>query len=172
MLHLRAASPDDTRAIAAAIASVSRSGDLVVLAGEMGAGKTAFAQGFGRELGVTEPITSPTFTLVHSYDTSSKVTLHHADIYRLSSHNEVADLALGELLEYDGIVLVEWGDVVARSLGEHLLVRLDHDPDDESVRHITVSGSGRSWAARWERVEAALERFADHDTGHGADWID
>ena len=168
MLFLRAATLDDTRAIAAALASVARTGDLIVLAGEMGAGKTAFAQGFGRALGVSEPITSPTFTLVHSYDTSSKVTLHHADIYRLSSHNEVADLALGELLEYDGIVLVEWGDVVARSLGEHLLVRLDHDAIDEMVRHVTVSATGRSWAARWERVEAALERFVDHD----ADGVD
>ena len=65
--------------------------------------------------------TSPTFTLVHSYD-AGKLTLHHADIYRLTTLNEVSDLALAELLEYDGIVLVEWGDVVARSLGDHMLV--------------------------------------------------
>lgn len=159
MLHLRASSLADTLAIAAAIAGVSRSGDLIVLAGEMGAGKTAFAKGFGAALGVTEPITSPTFTLVHSYD-AGKLTLHHADIYRLSTHNEVSDLALAELLEYDGIVLVEWGDVVAGSLGDHLLVQLDHDLDDEDVRDITVGGVGRSWATRWERLEAALEPYA------------
>ena len=58
-----------TSAIAAAIAAQCRAGDLLVLAGEMGAGKTAFAQGFGAALGVTDPITSPTFTLVHTYDT-------------------------------------------------------------------------------------------------------
>ena len=133
MLHLRARSLADTHAIAAALAAVSRRGDLIVLAGEMGAGKTAFAKGFGQALGVTEPITSPTFTLVHSYDTPGKLTLHHADIYRLSTQHEVADLALAELLEYDGIVLLEWGDVVARSLGEHLLVQLDADPDDEEL---------------------------------------
>lgn len=159
MLHLRASSLADTLAIAAAIAGVSRSGDLIVLAGEMGAGKTAFAKGFGAALGVTEPITSPTFTLVHSYD-AGKLTLHHADIYRLSTHNEVADLALAELLEYDGIVLVEWGDVVAGALGDHLLVQLDHDLDDEDVREVTVGGVGRSWATRWDRLEAALEPFA------------
>ena len=68
-LSLRAASLDATHAVAAALAGVSRAGDIILLAGEMGAGKTAFAQGFGRALGVTEPITSPTFTLVHSYDT-------------------------------------------------------------------------------------------------------
>lgn len=159
MLHLRASSLADTNAIAAALAELTRAGDLVVLAGEMGAGKTAFAKAFGAALGVTEPITSPTFTLVHSY-TVGKLTLHHADIYRLSTHNEVADLALGELLEYDGIVLVEWGDVVAGSLGDHLLVRLEHDADDEDARDIVLGGVGRAWAARWEGVAAATARFA------------
>lgn len=96
---------------------------------------------------------------MHSYE-AGKLTLHHADIYRLSTHNEVADLALAELLEYDGIVLIEWGDVVAGSLGEHLLVQLDPVPDDEDARLVTVGGVGRSWAARWDRVEAALQAFA------------
>jgi tRNA threonylcarbamoyladenosine biosynthesis protein TsaE len=158
MLQLRARTLADTRAIAAALAALSRSGDLIVLAGEMGAGKTAFAQGFGAALGVTDPITSPTFTLVHSYE-AGRVTLHHADIYRLSTHHEVADLALSELVEYDGIVLIEWGDVVAQSLGDHLLVRLDHVDDDEDARHITLSGTGRSWAMRWERVTSATAQF-------------
>ena len=159
MLHLCASSLADTHAIAAALASLSRVGDVVVLAGEMGAGKTAFAKGFGAALGVQEPITSPTFTLVHSYQ-AGKITLHHADIYRLSTHNEVADLALAELLEYDGIVLVEWGDVVARSLGDHLMVRIDTVDDDEDARQFTLSATGRAWAARWERVEAATAGFA------------
>jgi tRNA threonylcarbamoyladenosine biosynthesis protein TsaE len=159
MLQLRASSLADTHAIAAAIAGLSRTGDLVVLAGEMGAGKTAFAKGFGATLGVTEPITSPTFTLVHSYD-AGRITLHHADIYRLTTHHEVADLALAELLEYDGIVLLEWGDVVAQSLGEHLLVQLVADLDDDDVRHITISGTGRSWALRWDRLGAAVEAYA------------
>jgi tRNA threonylcarbamoyladenosine biosynthesis protein TsaE len=158
MLHLRASSLVDTHAIAASLADLARSGDLIVLAGEMGAGKTAFAQGFGAALGVTEPITSPTYTLVHSYD-AGRITLHHADIYRLTTTNEVADLALAELLEYHGIVLLEWGDVVAQSLGDHLLVQLEASLDDEQVRVITISGVGRSWAVRWERVEATLSRF-------------
>jgi tRNA threonylcarbamoyladenosine biosynthesis protein TsaE len=159
MLQLCASSLADTHAIAAAIAGLARTGDLVVLAGEMGAGKTAFAKGFGAALGVTEPITSPTFTLVHSYD-AGRLTLHHADIYRLSTHHEVADLALAELLESDGIVLLEWGDVVVQSLGEHLTVHLVADPDDDDARRITVSGTGRAWAVRWDRLSTALAPFA------------
>ncbi len=159
MLHVRSTSLAHTHAFAAALADVSRSGDLVVLAGEMGAGKTAFAQGFGRALGVAEPITSPTFTLVHSYP-AGRITLHHADIYRLSTHHEVADLALSELLEYGGIVLVEWGDVMASSFGDHALVRLEPIDEDEDARGISISATGRSWAARWERLEAAWSGVA------------
>ncbi|CAN5591229.1 hypothetical protein BH23ACT3_BH23ACT3_14180 [soil metagenome] len=81
-MMLRAGSVEVTHAIAAAVAELARASDMIVLAGEMGSGKTAFAQGFGRALGVTEPITSPTFTLVHSYD-CGKLALHHADLYRL-----------------------------------------------------------------------------------------
>lgn len=151
--------PSTTSAIAGAIAELSRAGDLLVLAGEMGAGKTAFAQGFAAALGVTEPVTSPTFTLVHSYDTG-RITLHHADVYRLDRMAEVADLALGELLESDGIVLVEWGDVVARALGDHLEVRLDA-PDFErpELRVVTLAPSGGAWASRWDRLVRALAEW-------------
>jgi tRNA threonylcarbamoyladenosine biosynthesis protein TsaE len=172
---LRAASLSDTHAIAAALAGLARVGDIVVLAGEMGAGKTAFAQGFGRALGVTEPITSPTFTLVHSYPCGPKLTLHHADIYRLDSTDDVDDLALTELAEFGGIVLVEWGDVASAGLGDHLEVRLgldesndDESNDDESNdddfgldgrRLIELQATGREWAGRWDRLAEAMEGY-------------
>ena len=162
-MHLRAANLDDTRAIAAAIASIARSGDLVVLAGEMGAGKTAFAQGFAAGLGVDEPVNSPTFTLVHTYDTG-RVNLHHADLYRLDRLSEVADLALAELVEGDGVLLVEWGDPAASMLGDHLEIRLLHDERDDDARLVTVRGVGRAWAARWERVEAAVASWRTRET--------
>ncbi len=159
-LSLRATSLDATHAVAGAVARVSRPGDVILLAGEMGAGKTAFAQGFGRALGVTEPITSPTFTLVHSYDTEGP-TLHHADLYRLDQLAEVADLALGELAEFDGIVLVEWGDVVESSFGEHLLVRLDLVDGDLASRRITIVPSGAGWARRWAALGTATAEHAE-----------
>ena len=173
---LRADSLADTHAIASALAGLARAGDVISLAGEMGAGKTAFAQGFGRALGITEPITSPTFTLVHSYPCPGNLTLHHADLYRLDSTDDVDELALLELAEFDGIVLVEWGDVAAAGLGTHLEVRLSNDDlDDEATgdgdqelddefgldeaRLIELEPTGRSWAGRWERLTQVMEAF-------------
>ncbi len=177
-LELRSASLADTHAIAAAIAGLARAGDTVVLAGEMGAGKTAFAQGFGRALGIEEAITSPTFTLVHSYPVPGRrLTLHHADLYRLDRTAELDDLALDELVEFDGIVLIEWGDVASASLGDHLTVRLERDDADDGAdddgaddgtdadfgldeaRLIEIDATGRGWAGRWDRVVSAMERF-------------
>ena len=152
MLHLRASSLADTRAIAAAVARTARVGDIIVLAGDMGAGKTAFAQGFAAALGVNEPVTSPTFTLVHTYDTE-RFALHHADLYRLDRVGEVADLALGELVDGDGVLLVEWGDVVTGLWGDHLEITLAADPDDDDARHLTVRPVGTGWAARWDRLQ-------------------
>jgi tRNA threonylcarbamoyladenosine biosynthesis protein TsaE len=187
MLLLRADSLASTHAIAAAIARLARAGDMIVLAGEMGAGKTAFAQGFGRALGVTEAITSPTFTLVHSHPVpDSKLTLHHADLYRLDSTSDVADLALHELAEFGGIVLIEWGDVAAATLGDHLEVRLEIErdrPDEpdaaegdaaegdasggagtdefglDEPRSIEIHAAGPAWAGRWDRLRSDLEPY-------------
>jgi tRNA threonylcarbamoyladenosine biosynthesis protein TsaE len=179
---LRVADLAATHAVAAAVAGLARAGDVIVLAGEMGAGKTAFAQGFGRALGITEPITSPTFTLVHSYPCTGKLTLHHADLYRLDSSTDVDDLALHELAAFGGIVLVEWGDVAAATLGDHLEIRLTHpdadldtDPDagagvadlaadaddfaDTGVREIELHATGAGWAGRWDRLGRALEAY-------------
>ncbi len=157
MITLRTTSPEGTKAVAAALASVARPGDLILLAGEMGAGKTAFAQGFAAGLGVIDAVTSPTFTLVHTYE--GRYRVHHADVYRLERLSEVADLALGELLDDDdAVVLVEWGDVVASSLGADLLtVRLEPvDLDQPELRLVTVTAAGARWTRRWPQVQSAL----------------
>jgi tRNA threonylcarbamoyladenosine biosynthesis protein TsaE len=169
---VRSNDPVSTRAIAAAVARLARAGDVILLSGDMGSGKTVFAQGFGRELGVDEPMTSPTFTLVNSYD-CGRVSLHHADLYRLDRTGEVADLALAELADLGGILLVEWGEAAVNAVHDHLAIRIDViddvsdgvagaavDLDGPMAREIEVTASGPAWAGRWERLTAALGEWA------------
>jgi tRNA threonylcarbamoyladenosine biosynthesis protein TsaE len=156
--------PGQTRALAAALSDHCLAGDLVLLVGDLGAGKTTFAQGFGEKLGVREPITSPTFILVRRYPlhppaaraTGSAIrALLHADLYRLDTLGEVADLGLAELIEDGGVALVEWGDVAEEVLGpEWLSVRFEIVADER--RRITLAADGTSWSARWPRVTVAL----------------
>lgn len=155
MLELVARSLADTQAVAGALAALVRSGDVLVLAGEMGAGKTAFTKAFAAALGVTEPVTSPTFTLVHTYDTG-RLPVHHADLYRLGTMHEVADLGLAEMAEDRGVVLVEWGDVASAAFGDHLELTLVTDLDDDDARSIVVRPVGPAWATRWSAVTESL----------------
>src|SRR3546814_6440163 len=89
-LRARTDSVDATRELAAVVAKQATAGDVILLAGELGAGKTAFVQGFGAALGVDQPITSPTFTLAHQYE--GALVLHHLAVYRLERLAELEDL--------------------------------------------------------------------------------
>ena len=154
----------ETRALAAAVAELARAGDIVVLAGDLGAGKTAFAQGFGAELGVTERITSPTFTLVSQYR-SGRLPLNHLDVYRLEQLDEVADLGLVELLDEGGVTLIEWGDSITPALPADFLeirIRLGAGDDDRMLELSTV---GPHWSARTRALAAAIATWALPDPG-------
>jgi tRNA threonylcarbamoyladenosine biosynthesis protein TsaE len=147
-------SVDETRELGAAIAGIARPGDVVVLAGDLGAGKTAFVQGFGRGLGVTERITSPTFTLVHVYE--GRLPIHHLDVYRLEQINEALDLGLPEMLDEGGVVLVEWGDAILPVLPhDHLEVRLTFGPGDDD-RYVAVRPIGPAWGPRTDALEGVM----------------
>jgi tRNA threonylcarbamoyladenosine biosynthesis protein TsaE len=155
---VRSPSVDATRALAAAVARVVRGGDLVLLMGDLGAGKTAFAQGFAAALGVIEPVTSPTFTLVRTYEAGA-LLLHHLDVYRLDHLGEFDDLAIGELLDDDAVTVIEWGDAVASRLPtDRLEVRLSYAaPEDaDTARLIQLAPSGRRWAARETALAEAV----------------
>jgi tRNA threonylcarbamoyladenosine biosynthesis protein TsaE len=160
VIELRASNLGDTHGIAGAIAGVVRPRDLIVLSGEMGAGKTAFATGFAKALGVhgDDHVSSPTFTLMHSY-TSGRIPLHHVDLYRLTSLAEVADLGVRELLDMGAVGLVEWGDVASEVLGDGLNITLVADDDDEDARTITISVDGHAWDTRWELLKNALRSW-------------
>ena len=160
-MYLHATSPSATKDIARIVGSFLRAGDVLVLAGEMGAGKTFLAQGICAALGVTEPVTSPTFNLVHSYDAPDGA-VYHADLYRLSHTDEIADLALDELASRGGIVLIEWGDVGDDVIGEHLEIRLAHGNTDDE-RDIALRAVGSRWELRWPRLVEAVKHYASSD---------
>lgn len=157
MIQCVSHSVDDTHAVASAVASLVRPRDIIILAGDMGAGKTAFTVGFSRAMRVSddEQVSSPTFTLVHSYD-SGRLPILHADLYRLNTVGEVVDLGLREQVDAGAVALVEWGDVVAEVFGDALTVELQFVDSDDTSRNITVSVEGHSWDSRWERLKDAL----------------
>lgn len=169
-LGARTQSVDETRSLAASLAGVVAPGDLVLLAGELGAGKTAFVQGLGWALGVAEPITSPTFALAQRYD--GDLVVHHLDVYRLDQLHEVLDLGIGELLD-EGVVVIEWGDAVAKALPNDYLeiaLRFGTQPDD---RVITLRPVGPRWAARADPLAAAITPWAKNgpDSPNGPDLL-
>ncbi|MBW3669739.1 MAG: tRNA (adenosine(37)-N6)-threonylcarbamoyltransferase complex ATPase subunit type 1 TsaE [Actinobacteria bacterium] len=158
MLSAATKSADDTRELAAQVATLAKPGDLILLAGDLGAGKTAFAQGFGRALGVDEPIVSPTFTLVRTYP--GRMPMLHVDVYRLDHLQEVVDLGLAEMLDEGGVALIEWGDMAAPSLpADFLEVRIDYgNADDE--RRFDFRIVGPSWAPRHRALQTAVSRWS------------
>jgi tRNA threonylcarbamoyladenosine biosynthesis protein TsaE len=153
-------SADDTRQLAAAIAELTRGGDIILLAGDLGAGKTAFAQGFGAALGITERITSPTYTLVSQY--RGRLELNHLDVYRLDQVEEVLDLGLAEMLDDGGVTLIEWGDTVIPALpADYLEIRLRIGEGDDD-RMFELEQVGPRWSARTRALTTALSPWLGH----------
>jgi tRNA threonylcarbamoyladenosine biosynthesis protein TsaE len=141
-------SPDETLALAGAAGELFRAGDVVSVAGDLGAGKTVFARGVARALGVREPVVSPSFTIVREY--GGRVPLVHVDVYRIGTIQELHDLGFEEVLRDDAVTLVEWGDVIDALLPrERLDVRLELAPDAaEDERVVELVGHGPSWYER------------------------
>jgi len=145
--------PADTSALGRALAELLRPGDLVVLAGPLGAGKTALTQGIGAGLGVPGAVTSPTFVLARVHR-GGRLPLVHADAYRLGSVAEIDDLDLDADLG-SSVTVVEWGAGLVEQLNdEHLLVRIDRLDDDSRVVELVPHGA--DWAARLRTLEETL----------------
>ncbi len=157
-LPVRKAAPTagDTTELGRRLAAVVRAGDVIIASGDLGAGKTTFAQGLGAGLGVAGSIISPTFVLsrVHP-STTGGPGLVHVDAYRLSSFAELEDLDL-ELSLDDSVTLVEWGAGIAEGLAEDYLeldIRRGLDPEDET-RWIFLTPIGDRWTASRPELEA------------------
>lgn len=141
-----AATAEDMRALGLKIAGLLRAGDLVVLTGPLGAGKTTLTQGIGEGLNVRGPITSPTFVIARVHPSlSGGPALVHADAYRLGGALEVDDLDLDASLA-DSVTVVEWGEGLVEGLSEDRLeIVIDRDDSDES-RYVLVRGVGDRWS--------------------------
>lgn len=133
----------DTRAAGRRLASLLRPGDVVLLGGDLGAGKTVFAGGIGEGLGVVEPVISPSYILSRRYE--GFLPLVHADIYRLGSSAEIDDLdLLGDAA--DGVLVVEWGHAAEQVFGdEHLMIRIEVVED--GARRVDLEPHGQ-WRSR------------------------
>ncbi len=130
----------DTMAAGRRLASLVKPGDVVILAGPLGSGKTVFTAGLAEGLGVEEQITSPSYVLVKRY--AGFITLVHADVYRLGSLAELEDLDLDDAA--DAVLVVEWGNAVAAGLpADHLVVSFAVDADGSRVLTFQTRGSWR-----------------------------
>jgi tRNA threonylcarbamoyladenosine biosynthesis protein TsaE len=146
--ELRIATDGDMRDLGRRLAALLRAGDLVILAGPLGAGKTTLVQGIGAGLGVRGPVTSPTFVIarVHPPLAGGGPALVHADAYRLGSFGEVDDLDL-DTDAATAVTVVEWGTGLAEPLAEDRLeISIEPDPDGD-VRTVRLNGHGGRWHA-------------------------
>ena len=143
MIEIASNTPAETLALGRRLAAMLRAGDIVLLAGKLGAGKTLFAAGIGEGLGVEEPLTSPSFILARAHEGFMPVV--HADVYRLGTSAEFEDLDLPEQAR-DGVLLIEWGDVVAQGVPEdHLVVEIEVTGESERMFKFCPAGA---WATR------------------------
>ena len=163
MIRVRTRSVGDTKNLAAAMAEQAQPGDLLLLVGDLGAGKTTFAQGYAAALGVSEPVTSPTFTLAREYH--GRLLLHHLDVFRLDQISEVLDLGLPELLDSDGVILIEWGDAIRQALPndylEVALTFIEGQPSPPDERIVVLTPVGPGWQVRADDLATAAEQWLE-----------
>ena len=132
-------SESDTFDLAAGLAEEAKKGDVFALLGDLGVGKTAFAKGFAKGLGITEPIVSPTFTIVQIYG-SGRLPLYHFDVYRIGDVSEMEETGYDDCIYGEGVTLIEWADLVDEILPKDaVIVRIEKDlSKGTDYRKITI----------------------------------
>ena len=142
MMQITTHSADETQALGQKLASRLAPGDVIAYFGDLGAGKTAFTRGLAQGLGITDPVTSPTYTIVNEY-LSGRIPLFHFDMYRLSSSDELFDIGWEDYLSRGGVCAGEWSENVEDALQDAIRVTIEKDADEPDTRHITITGGPR-----------------------------
>ena len=142
MMQITTRSANETQALGQKLASRLAPGDVIAYFGDLGAGKTAFTRGLAQGLGITDPVTSPTYTIVNEY-LSGRIPLFHFDMYRLSSSDELFDIGWEDYLSRGGVCAVEWSENVEDALQDAIRVTIEKDADEPDTRHITITGGPR-----------------------------
>ena len=130
-------SPAETEKIGAALSKILTPGTVIAYRGDLGAGKTAFTRGLARGLGVADPVTSPTYTIVNEY-LGGRMPLFHFDMYRLASSDDLWDIGWEDYLDRGGICAVEWSENVADAMEDAISVTIEKLGGD--ARRITIEG--------------------------------
>mgnify|MGYP004652626085 FL=1 len=136
-MHYITHSPEDTEKLGAALAQRLKPGTIIAYTGDLGAGKTAFTRGLAKGLGYTQPVTSPTYTIVNEY-LGGRLPLFHFDMYRLASSDDLWDIGWEDYLERGGVCAVEWSENVADAMENAIRVDIAKLSDD--TREITIEG--------------------------------
>lgn len=136
-------SPEETEALGFRLGKQLKPGALIAYTGDLGAGKTAFTRGLAQGMGISDPITSPTYTIVNEYP--GEIPLFHFDMYRLSCSDELFDIGWEDYLTRGGVIAVEWSERVADALEDAITIDIQRDPEQDDCRHITIDG-GHSYA--------------------------
>ena len=135
-------SADETQALGKKLAESLRPGDVIAYFGDLGAGKTAFTRGIAEGLGVSEQVTSPTYTIVNEY-LSGRLPLFHFDMYRLGSSDELFDIGWEDYLARGGVCAVEWSENVEDALTDSFRNSIEKDSLVQDTRPITIEGGSR-----------------------------
>ena len=135
-------SADETQALGQGLAKRLLPGDVIAYFGDLGAGKTALTRGIAQGLGVTDLVTSPTYTIVNEYLTG-RIPLFHFDMYRLGSSDELFDIGWEDYLARGGVCAVEWSENVEDALRDAIHITIEKDPLEPDTRRITIEGGSR-----------------------------
>jgi len=157
-IGLTSHSAQQTQQFGVLFAPLLRSGDVVCLVGSLGAGKTCLTQGIGRGLGITAPITSPTFVIVHEYDLPERpYQLFHIDLYRIESTAEACATGLEDYFFGDGVCVIEWADRIVDILPDDRLWVTMHYLDD-SQRQLSLRALGQRHSELLRQLAASLRQ--------------